>query len=172
MAEPPSKIPDIGQLLLNLGRNGHAAYSVWTAAVLDDALDRLLTLYMPKLSKNLHKKLFTGYGPLSSFSARIDIAYSLDLITAVLSKDLHVIRVIRNEFAHSAVRTHLHTDQMGELLKKFSDYDPKKDRLVYYFDKFEECHQALKTRADAQAMSDALRKYKPGKADTSLEKSQ
>jgi len=48
----------------------------------------------------LNKRLFSGFGPLSSFSSKIDIAYSIGLIPKLMHRDLHILRKIRNEFAH------------------------------------------------------------------------
>lgn len=46
------------------------------------------------------EKLFTQFGPLSSFSQRIEISYAFGLIEKSAYEDLHVIRKIRNYFAH------------------------------------------------------------------------
>jgi len=40
-------------------------------------------------------------GPLASFSAKIDLAYLMRIITADIREKLHTIRRIRNEFAHN-----------------------------------------------------------------------
>jgi DNA-binding MltR family transcriptional regulator len=46
--------------------------------------------------------LFDGpNAPLSNFSARIDMAHRLGLISSKFARDLHLIRKIRNEFAHN-----------------------------------------------------------------------
>lgn len=49
---------------------------------------------------NAWKRLFEGTGPLATFSAKIDLARLLGLITEAIRSDLHIIRDIRNEFAH------------------------------------------------------------------------
>lgn len=46
--------------------------------------------------------LFSGTAPLATFSAKIDMAYSLGLITSLERRDFHLVRKIRNDFAHSA----------------------------------------------------------------------
>jgi hypothetical protein len=38
--------------------------------------------------------------PLGTFSARIDLAYRLGLISSQMTRDLHLVDKIRNEFAH------------------------------------------------------------------------
>jgi hypothetical protein len=162
----------LSKMLLEMGRQGHAAHAIWAAATLDDTLGSLLAIYMSNLSNRLREKLFTGYGPLSSFSAKIDIAYSLNLITANLRRDLHIFREIRNEFAHSTVMLHFQTDEMETFLTKFSDYDPKMDRLAFYREKLNRCFDELRPAMGTLALAAALRRHKPDKADTSREKSQ
>ena len=101
--------------LLELGRAGHAAHALYVASNLERSLEELIALRMPNLSNTLNKQLFTGYGPLSSFSAKIDIAFALDLIPANLRRDLHAIRYIR---------TTLHTLQSAStsILLKWSTF--------------------------------------------------
>ena len=46
-------------------------------------------------------QLFDGTGALATFSAKIDIAYAFGLIGTQERADLHIIRKIRNDFAHA-----------------------------------------------------------------------
>jgi len=48
-------------------------------------------------------RMFSGNGPLSTFSAKIDLCSLLGLISTTIKSDLHIIREIRNEFAHQIV---------------------------------------------------------------------
>jgi DNA-binding MltR family transcriptional regulator len=50
----------------------------------------------------LSKRLFSGYGPLASFSACIDGLFGLGHIARIVHHDLHVVRAVRNDFAHHA----------------------------------------------------------------------
>jgi DNA-binding MltR family transcriptional regulator len=50
-----------------------------------------------KIDKLLYRD---GHGPLGSFSAKIDTAYCLGLLSEDEYGDLHSIRHIRNDFAH------------------------------------------------------------------------
>jgi DNA-binding MltR family transcriptional regulator len=49
---------------------------------------------------DIQQGLFRPSGPLGSFSSRIDLARLLGIIEPRIHKTLHVIREIRNEFAH------------------------------------------------------------------------
>lgn len=75
--------------------------ALFAAAYLDKALSDLLFLSLVE-DKKIDKDLFEGTAPLSSFSARIKLAYYLGKISKVCRSDLDMIRGIRNEFAHHA----------------------------------------------------------------------
>jgi hypothetical protein len=49
----------------------------------------------------IENKLFKGYGPFASFSAKINLAVLVGVVPMDLAKNLHRMREIRNEFAHN-----------------------------------------------------------------------
>ena len=53
------------------------------------------------ISKDLQDRMFSGHGPLSTFSAKIDMAYAFDLIQKDTWSKLHKVREVRNTFAHA-----------------------------------------------------------------------
>ncbi len=53
--------------------------------------------------KKVLEELFRPYAPLSSFSAKIQLAYAYGLIDAEDYADLNIIRKIRNDAAHTSV---------------------------------------------------------------------
>ncbi|ENO85857.1 hypothetical protein [Thauera aminoaromatica] len=70
------------------------------AAFADDSLRDLLFAYMFKNTAT--KKLISGYdAPLGTFSAKINAAFALGLITQGQYSDLNHIRTIRNMFSHT-----------------------------------------------------------------------
>jgi DNA-binding MltR family transcriptional regulator len=74
---------------------------ILAASLLDNAL---LALLQSKLAPcaGSNDALFDGANaPLSTFSSRIDASYRLGLISARFCRDLHLVRRIRNEFAHN-----------------------------------------------------------------------
>jgi len=89
------------------------------AEFFDVTLERLLRArFSSALEKQpkLIKPLFEGFGPLSTFSSKISVSYASDLIQDWMASELHVIRRIRNEFAHS--------------LESKTFLDPKISRMV------------------------------------------
>jgi DNA-binding MltR family transcriptional regulator len=68
-------------------------------AYLDELLGRLFKAQM--LTEKVSEELFGRFGPLSSFSSRIDVAYCLGWIGPETYRDLNLLRKIRNDFAHA-----------------------------------------------------------------------
>ena len=84
-------------------------------SLLAQVLDRRL---LPSLSSS--DELLDGDSPLATFSARINSAYRLGLITPDFAKSLHLVRRIRNSFAHEVSGVSLesgsHADRVNSLL--------------------------------------------------------
>jgi len=74
------------------------------AVLLDEALEQLLKRKLvPSPEKS--DELFKGsYAPLASFSAKIDFAYRVGIIGLHRRSSLHIIRKLRNDFAHSSLQ--------------------------------------------------------------------
>lgn len=74
---------------------------ILAASLLDNALLGLLQSKLAPCAGS-NDSIFDGANaPLSTFSSRIDASYRLGLISARFCRDLHLIRRIRNEFAHN-----------------------------------------------------------------------
>jgi len=74
--------------------------AVLGAAFLDEQLRSLLEAFIVDDPKRI-AELFDGVGaPLSSFSAKIQMAYALGFVSPSELRDLELIRKVRNEFAH------------------------------------------------------------------------
>ena len=100
---------------------------------------------MPNLSNVTKKKMFEGYGPLGSFSSKIDIAHALGFIDARASRSLHAVREIRNEFAHSEDgEISFHHPSIVELCKKLPNKQNKDRSLAGHFiDACKEVNESL-----------------------------
>jgi DNA-binding MltR family transcriptional regulator len=74
---------------------------ILAAALLDSALETLLRAALVPTSAS-EDPLFEGSNaPLGTFSARIEMAYRIGLTDANFSRNLHLVRKIRNDFAHN-----------------------------------------------------------------------
>lgn len=73
---------------------------VLSAAKLDQQLYFLLSRYLLKSYNKQQDELLDGDSPLASFSARINLCYRVGLIDKSFADALHIVRKIRNDFAH------------------------------------------------------------------------
>ena len=105
------------------------------AAKLDILLYQLLSKFLiPNTTGN--DELFDGDSPLSTFNAKINLAFRLGLIDKEFSRALHLIRKIRNSFAHEVSGVSLevsgHSDRIRQLtmpLKEFNLFNDFRDLL-------------------------------------------
>jgi hypothetical protein len=67
------------------------------------------------------EELVSRDGPLSSFYAVICMAYAIDVIGEDDAKDLHVVRQIRNAFAHARKPIAFETPALAEEVDKLKD---------------------------------------------------
>ena len=75
------------------------AAAVVAGAYLDEILRELLTAFFVE-SPEGEPKLYESGGPLGTFSAKIEVAFRVGLLSLYERRVLHAIRGIRNQFAH------------------------------------------------------------------------
>src|SRR3712207_113118 len=66
--------------LINVTRQTHAGFVLALVAVLDHDLERCLKAAMRPLNREMRDRLFTGYGPLNSLAAKIDLSFALGIL--------------------------------------------------------------------------------------------
>lgn len=115
----PFSFEEIQELFFTLLENlthesGRGAILIATTHA-DDHLKQLLEAAMRSdINKAAKEKLFNYPGPLSSFAAKIELAFMFRFINRGLYNSLHALRKIRNDAAHSEKKFQLH-----ELKEKF-----------------------------------------------------
>jgi DNA-binding MltR family transcriptional regulator len=74
---------------------------VLAACYLDELLHQLLALVLKPSDRAKDPLLHGPQAPLGTYSAKIELAYRLGLLPDAIRRSLHLVRKIRNEFAHS-----------------------------------------------------------------------
>lgn len=88
-------------LYQEFSKESDRAAVILVASILDELLRNLLAARLAPVSSS-NDDLFDGpNAPLSSLSSRIEMSYRIGLISVKFSRDLHLIRRIRNTFAHN-----------------------------------------------------------------------
>jgi DNA-binding MltR family transcriptional regulator len=139
------RIDALSEAIRTLGEHGQAQQILYRYALIDHALERRLRAKMPRLSNKRAKELFRGAGPFSSSSVKIDVLHAMGDISDRIRLDLHVLREIRNAFAHPEEEyTHIDTHKGLELLRRFSDYDAELGGIFFLFRKADQCLAELR----------------------------
>ena len=99
----PEKIPAHFDNVLRREFRGESdrACVILAASLLDNALLSLLRARLVATPSATDSLLDGANAPLSTFSARIDMCYRLGVLSAKFTRDLHLVRKIRNQFAHN-----------------------------------------------------------------------
>ena len=121
-----------------LNQESDRAAAILAAAHFENVLGKQIMHKFVELNRELQKKIFDGYGPLSTFSAKIDIAFALGLYDEENRKGLHKIRRIRNEFAHAPIPIKFNNEKIADMCSKLpcissSDADDTfRERYINY----------------------------------------
>jgi hypothetical protein len=110
------------ELITEFARETDRAGVILGAARIDELLYELLAAFLLP-SPNSNDDLLDTERPLGTFSARISMCYRLGLIDASFTRSLHLIRRIRNGFAHETaggtLDSGVHRDRVNVLASPF-----------------------------------------------------
>jgi hypothetical protein len=99
---------------IDIDESGDRAAAIVAAAFVEDQL-------AIALKKRLHQDdkimddTFRSSGPLGSFAAKINLAFLIGLCSKEACRELHTIRAIRNEFAHSGLTRDFNSTRVRDL---------------------------------------------------------
>lgn len=126
--------------MVRLNKSSQTANVISISQSLDGFLEEIICANMPQLSNKLRDDLFRGYGPFSTFKAKIDTAYALGFIDQRVRGQIHIFRAIRNLFAHpedyKSTSFEDENPKMDKQFSKFDDYKPGTDRSAFLTVKF------------------------------------
>lgn len=120
------------------------------AALFDEGLKSLLLARLIPSTQRNDELFSSAYAPLSSFSAKIDFSYRIGIIRESVRSSFHLLRKLRNDFAHSASISafeypsvqsrlrelfQLNEDILDAILEDITESDAPE--LVYYHDRIQ-----------------------------------
>ena len=118
------------------------AAAIVGATMLETILEECILLRLRPMSNTHRESLLGGESSFASFSAKIDLGFSLGLYGQKTKSDLNFIRKIRNEFAHHVNRDFAHSD-VTKHCKELSDYAPRFEGAEGALKKIDEYHAAF-----------------------------
>ena len=87
-------------LIEQFSKESDRAAVILVASILDEILETLIKSRLTPVPTAQDSLFDNATSPLSSFSSKIDMAFRIGLISGKLARDIHIIRKIRNSFAH------------------------------------------------------------------------
>lgn len=139
---------DFEEFIAEFGSESDRAAVILGAAKIDQLLGNLLERYLLP-SPVSEDALFLNNGPLGTFSAKVDLTYRLGLIDAQFSKSIHLVRRIRNSFAHEAYGAKLssgtHKDRVKSLAAPFQNHEKFSTLKKLYFSDIDESRADFST---------------------------
>ena len=140
--------------------------AVLAGGYLDHLLGDLIATAMVVGPKEVDDLLYAdGQGPLGTFRARVDTAYCMGLISKDEYRDLHLIRKIRNDFAHELIGLSFETPSIacrcGELVGAKKNGRPSTGR-----ERFKKATVRLMVDMILRIRSNKNKQSRSGKAST------
>jgi DNA-binding MltR family transcriptional regulator len=93
--------PEIKKIISNLLDRDDLNIAITAVSIVEAHLEKLIVSRLHRSDKDFTNRLFENRGPLSDLNSKILIAEAFGLLTRPLADELHVIRAIRNAFAHA-----------------------------------------------------------------------
>ena len=132
LVDTADHLQGVTEHLQKLRYRTEAGYALIGTTIINNTLQSALQAKMVKLTKSMKARLFEGYGPLSTFSARIDVSYAIGLISEETHKHLLAAKRIRNTFAHTDDPLDFRSPTILEACSALPDYKPGSVDLLFY----------------------------------------
>jgi hypothetical protein len=109
--------------LVDVLRGTHSETAMVVASLISETLELALRFKLLAEGKPESDRMFKGDGQFATLAKRIDAAHDMKLIDEETHKDAHLVRHIRNTFAHAKEKTHFDSKKVAALAKQLSTYD-------------------------------------------------
>lgn len=124
--EPPPKIEDLNALLSQLNDETDRGACLVGASYIDEKLKEIISAFT--IDEFDSEDLCGGpAAPISTFSSRSSVAFSLGLITKTEYSEISLIRRIRNEFAHTWEEINFETESISNRVDNLPWRGPRDD---------------------------------------------
>jgi hypothetical protein len=115
---------DLPKLEAELYGASDRASAVMLASILESSLEIFLrSKTRPSLNSEDNRILFDFSGPLGTFSSKIIVGYAFNWYGPDTRRDLDLIRLMRNEFAHSRKSFNFETPQIADVCQQLRSPD-------------------------------------------------
>lgn len=129
----PDRMLELFALISEFIRDSDRSAVIVGSSQVDIYLERILKLVFIEPAKPNADNLFNVERPLSTFSAKIDLAYRLGILSDELAANIHLLRGLRNDAAHDAlpfkISNLLTNNKLSKLLENYDAYEEELDGI-------------------------------------------
>jgi hypothetical protein len=104
-------------------RDTHSDTAIRVASIVGDTLAVAIKTKLLAEGKPHNERMFGEDGEYGTLEKRIDGAHELGLIDEVARNDAHLMRRVRNRFAHHNDTLHFDSGRVVSLIKRMSTYE-------------------------------------------------
>jgi len=119
--------------LADVLRGTHTQTVMVATSIMNEMLEVALRLKLLAEKKPVNDRMFKGNGALATLEKRINAAHQLKLMDDATSKDAHLVRRIRNKFAHEKEKMHFDSGKTVDLVKQLSTYEAATSNQVAFW---------------------------------------
>jgi DNA-binding MltR family transcriptional regulator len=139
-----------------LSEQSEAGNASVLAGLVEDWLQKLLLHVARPMSNKAAKALFEGAGHLSTFSAKIEIAYAFRMLGDTTYNDLVAIKNIRNRFAHTIKFVSFSSEEITKACERLTGWHKGCDNSALYLARTKACVDDISGRIERQLWVHAL----------------
>ena len=161
MTEAPgdSPFPKLGKMVEQMFSVSQAAIAIYISQIVENILEGSLASKLTISSNTFYARLFEGYGPLSTFTAKIDMARALEILDEETYNTLRILKNIRNEIAHPNVASPPNFDgpAIVKECRKLPGYVDDENCYGLFLGTAASIMVSIDNSEDVKALSEALR---------------
>ena len=122
-AKMAKALEKFGVNLVDVVRDTHADTMIRVSSLLEEIFELSIRMAMLNAGQKVNERMFKRDGELATLEKKINKAKDLNLLDDTAFTDAHLVRRIRNKFAHRRERLHFDSSKVVALARQLSTYE-------------------------------------------------
>lgn len=111
---------ELSGTMRELAKESDRSVAIVATSIIETVLQRGILAVLKEQDRKITDRLFGLEGPARDFSSKIMLARAIGLIDDNVEAELHLMRHIRNAFAHAIVPVSFETPEIEALMEEFT----------------------------------------------------
>jgi DNA-binding MltR family transcriptional regulator len=112
-----------GGNLVDVVRDTNADTMIRVSSLMEETFELAIRMAMLKADQKVNERMFKRDGELATLEKKMNKAKELNLLDDAAFKDAHLVRKIRNKFAHRRERLHFDSPKIVAMARQLSTYE-------------------------------------------------